>query len=39
MALLEMQGITKIYNQGKIEVPALRGVDLIINLCSPLHLK
>lgn len=30
MALLEMQGITKIYNQGKIEVSALRGVDLTV---------
>lgn len=30
MALLEMQGITKIYDQGKIEVPALRGIDLTV---------
>lgn len=28
MALLEMQGVKKIYEQGKIEVPALRGIDL-----------
>ena len=28
MALLEMQGVKKIYRQGKIEVPALRGIDL-----------
>lgn len=28
MALLEMQGVKKIYQQGKIEVPALRGIDL-----------
>ena len=30
MALLEMQGVRKIYDQGKIEVPALRGIDLIV---------
>src|SRR5690554_968779 len=30
MALLELQGITKIYDQGKIEVPALRGIDLTV---------
>ncbi len=28
MALLELQGVKKIYQQGKIEVPALRGIDL-----------
>ena len=28
MALLELQGVRKIYQQGKIEVPALRGIDL-----------
>jgi putative ABC transport system ATP-binding protein len=28
MALLELQGVQKIYQQGKIEVPALRGIDL-----------
>ncbi|NLY75423.1 MAG: ABC transporter ATP-binding protein [Firmicutes bacterium] len=28
MALLELQGVKKIYRQGKIEVPALRGIDL-----------
>ena len=30
MALLEMQGVKKIYEQGKIEVPALRGIDLTV---------
>src|SRR5690554_3590226 len=30
MALLEMRGLTKIYDQGKIEVPALRGIDLTV---------
>ena len=30
MALLEMQGVKKIYDQGKIEVPALRGIDLLV---------
>jgi len=28
MSLLELKGVKKIYQQGKIEVPALRGVDL-----------
>ena len=28
MALLELKGVAKIYQQGKIEVPALRGIDL-----------
>jgi putative ABC transport system ATP-binding protein len=28
MALLELKNVKKIYKQGKIEVPALRGVDL-----------
>ncbi|ACL71070.1 ABC transporter ATP-binding protein [Halothermothrix orenii] len=28
MSLLELNGIKKIYQQGKVEVPALRGVDL-----------
>ena len=30
MALLEMEGVKKIYDQGKIEVPALRGIDLTV---------
>ena len=30
MALLELNKVKKIYQQGKIEVPALRGVDLIV---------
>ncbi len=30
MSLLELRGIRKVYHQGKIEVPALRGVDLTI---------
>ena len=30
MALLEMKDLTKIYDQGKIEVPALRGIDLTV---------
>lgn len=28
MALLELKGVRKIYRQGQIEVPALRGIDL-----------
>lgn len=28
MALLELKGVKRIYQQGKIEVPALRGIDL-----------
>ena len=28
MALLELKGVKKTYDQGKIEVPALRGIDL-----------
>ena len=31
MALLELEAIKKIYQQGQVEVPALRGVDLAIN--------
>lgn len=30
MALLELKGVEKIYQQGKIEVPALRGIDLTV---------
>ncbi len=30
MALLELKGVEKIYKQGKIEVPALRGIDLTV---------
>jgi len=30
MSLLELKNITKIYHQGEIEVPALRGIDLDI---------
>lgn len=30
MPLLELEGIKKIYQQGQVEVPALRGLDLII---------
>ena len=30
MALLELKGLKKVYDQGKIEVPALRGVDLTV---------
>lgn len=30
MALLELSGVEKIYRQGKIEVPALRGIDLTV---------
>ncbi len=30
MALLELKGVKKIYQQGKIEVPALRGIDLTV---------
>jgi putative ABC transport system ATP-binding protein len=30
MSLLELKNITKIYQQGEIEVPALRGIDLNI---------
>ncbi|AZR72175.1 ABC transporter [Anoxybacter fermentans] len=30
MALLELKGVKKIYQQGKVEVHALRGVDLIV---------
>lgn len=30
MALLELRGVTKIYRQGEIEVPALRGIDLTV---------
>ncbi|MGB6608029.1 MAG: lipoprotein-releasing system ATP-binding protein LolD, partial [Atribacterota bacterium] len=28
MSLLELKDVKKIYQQGKIKVPALRGVDL-----------
>ncbi len=31
MSLLQLEGIKKIYQQGKIEVPALRGIDLTID--------
>ncbi|MFW5980209.1 MAG: ABC transporter ATP-binding protein [Bacillota bacterium] len=31
MALLDLKGVEKIYEQGKIEVPALRGIDLKID--------
>ena len=30
MALLEVKGVKKIYEQGKIEVPALMGIDLTV---------
>jgi len=30
MALLNLKGVEKIYQQGKIEVPALRGIDLTV---------
>ena len=30
MSLLELKGVRKVYHQGKIEVPALQGVDLTI---------
>lgn len=30
MALLELKEVRKIYRQGKIEVPALRGIDLTV---------
>lgn len=30
MTLLELRGVKKIYQQGKIEVPALKGIDLIV---------
>lgn len=30
MALLELKDVRKIYQQGKIEVPALRGINLIV---------
>ncbi|MBO8142334.1 MAG: ABC transporter ATP-binding protein [Firmicutes bacterium] len=30
MALVELEGVSKTYRQGKLEVPALRGVDLEI---------
>ena len=30
MALVELRGITKTYVQGKVQVPALRGIDLDI---------
>ncbi len=30
MSLLELTGVEKIYQQGKVEVPALRGIDLTI---------
>lgn len=31
MALLELKNVEKIYKQGKIEVPALRGIDLTVD--------
>jgi len=30
MALLELNKVKKIYQQGKMEVPALRGIDLTV---------
>jgi putative ABC transport system ATP-binding protein len=30
MTLLELTGVKKIYRQGQIEVPALRGIDLVV---------
>ncbi len=30
MALLELKDVSKIYQQGEIEVPALRGIDLMV---------
>jgi putative ABC transport system ATP-binding protein len=30
MALLELNKVKKVYQQGKIEVPALRGIDLVV---------
>ena len=30
MALLELKKVKKVYQQGKIEVPALRGIDLMV---------
>ena len=30
MTLIELKGVEKIYQQGKIEVPALRGIDLTV---------
>jgi putative ABC transport system ATP-binding protein len=30
MTLLELKGVEKIYQQGKIQVPALRGIDLVV---------
>ena len=30
MSLLELKKVKKIYQQGKIEVPALRGIDLVV---------
>lgn len=30
MTLLRLEGITKVYQQGKVEVPALQGVDLTV---------
>jgi putative ABC transport system ATP-binding protein len=30
MALLELKGLKKVYDQGKIDVPALRGIDLTV---------
>jgi putative ABC transport system ATP-binding protein len=29
-AIIQCQGITKVYHQGSVEVPALRGIDLVI---------
>ncbi|NLN19928.1 MAG: ABC transporter ATP-binding protein [Firmicutes bacterium] len=31
MALVELKGVEKTYTQGEIEVPALRGIDLVVN--------
>ena len=30
MSLLELRNVKKVYQQGKIEVPALRGIDLTV---------
>ena len=31
MALLTLEEVQKVYQQGKVDVPALRGIDLVIN--------
>ena len=30
MALLNLEDVVKIYHQGKVDVPALRGIDLTV---------